>query len=370
MKNFLRALPVEAYVLLVPVCIFFLCITIFALTCHGGWGACGAEFLQGHFLATIFDGKTFTAIIVPLFAYTACTLFIMWLRKNKESTATVIVQNLRSFFFVFGIFYLATIATAFSVQLLFNGVDPIHAGVVSNKLMALDKIFFGVYPTFYLQTLITNDVLGFVIVKAYAYLIPVVLLLTVVLVFSKTLLFRKFILAYFIAGAIGIPFWILVPAVSPSSMYRLNELHMTPPVAVMQSLEETKFTPYMTSVFEKLDTYWRDPSGKSLNITAFPSMHAAWGIVVAVIAIELWAPLALLVIPWVLAELVGTVYTLQHYAIDTVFGILVGLGALYLSRKILGVEGRYFTDRYDLFASLREFQRQAKKLFCRKKKTG
>ncbi|WP_460994690.1 phosphatase PAP2 family protein, partial [Staphylococcus aureus] len=72
----------------------------------------------------------------------------------------------------------------------------------------------------------------------------------------------------------------------------------------------------MSNTFDRMEKYWVDTEGVSMAITTFPSMHAAWGVIVAVIAIELFPPLFLVVVPWFILELIGAVYTMQHYAVD------------------------------------------------------
>ncbi|MCX6757571.1 MAG: phosphatase PAP2 family protein [Candidatus Nomurabacteria bacterium] len=85
-------------------------------------------------------------------------------------------------------------------------------------------------------------------------------------------------------------------------------------------------------------------------MSTFPSMHAAWGIIACVALIEIWGPLAIIAIPWIIAELIGTMYTLEHYAVDVILGIIIGFFALWITKRLLKFEKQYFVDHYNLFS--------------------
>jgi membrane-associated phospholipid phosphatase len=353
MKKILRALPIEVFVVFLPIALFFLSTFIFYVRCTYLFisSVCGTRFLSGKLLTAIFSNSVLPYVITTVLFWLIIFLVLyFFLYKTDSILFKKITTRFRSMAVVSVAVFIFIVAMSCAVQVMFNTADKVQTVTVSNLLMNADKIVFSVYPSIWLNEVIHSNLLSVFIVRSYLSLIPLVFIVFVLVAFRNKYLFRKFVLAYFFAFVISVPFWLKFPAIAPDSMYRANIFHAEIQPEIQQAVSGTQFSPFMRSVFDRMEKYWVDREGDSTAITTFPSMHAAWGVVVTVIAIDLYSPLLLLFVPWLILELIGTVYTMQHYAVDVLFGVVVGFFALWFAKKILALEKKYFTDRYSLFA--------------------
>ncbi len=358
MKRLLRRLPIEVYVLFLPTIIFLISIFVFVFAfAHGN----SASLFHGSFVTLFLQSTLRSPVIVPILLYILICMTVIYF--NKRSDRSGLIRSYSSFVFVMGIFVCFSVTMSLATQLMFNTADHSRVIAASAGLAFVDKAIFHSYPWLYLNQHITSNFLEAVIVQSYLILDLIGCILVFITACYKTHLFRKLILSLFIAFIIGIPFWVTIPALSPDDAFRSNILGAKIPDDIKTQMVATHFSAPTLDSLIKTEAYWVDKTGKSLGITSFPSMHAAWGIIITVIGIEVWAPFAIVLIPWLLLELVGTVFTLQHYAVDTIFGILVGFLALFIVKKLFELEERYFKDEYDIFFALKYIQGQVKYIF-------
>lgn len=341
MKISPRNFPIETYVFLLPSIISIILSVVFYL-----------NYLSGHIFAIILTYKILIVLLLIIFTIILSYILFILIRKRRDSVGIQIVR-LRSFIFIILIQYFFLLASAFVIQILFVKSDPQHVYNVSSMLMDFDMRIFGSYLPFTLNQIITSVALSNAIIWSYFSINTIALSLMMILFFKSMHLFRKYFIAYFIALMIGIPFWIFMPAVAPDFMYRVNIFHKEIPTVISNTVESTTFLPNTKNVLVALEDFWIDEKGESLGITTFPSMHSAWGVIIAYIAIELWAPLAIFVLPWLILELIGTMYVLEHYAVDTLLGIAIGLISVFIAKRLLKFEKKYFIDKYDIFSSLK-----------------
>lgn len=239
-----------------------------------------------------------------------------------------------------------------SIRLLFNSADIIKTGVISIFLMRLDHFIFGVYPPFFLNDLINSNFISYIVLKSYLLLIPGFMTTFAFLFFYSKQTLRKLVLGFFISINIGFLFWIILPSIAPSSMFLDNILKADIPLDIQSKVLETNFTSYEKENLKKLHTYWVGDTGSSIAVSTFPSMHAAWGVILVLVLVELFPVTGFVLFPWLILELVGTVYSFQHYAVDVIFGIFIALVTLRIINWLLKNEERYFIDKYKWFLSL------------------
>ena len=96
-----------------------------------------------------------------------------------------------------------------------------------------------------------------------------------------------------------------------------------------------------------------NPNNNILPISTFPSMHAAWGIVIAYAGVILWPPLGIILIPWAIINGIGAVYILEHYSVDIFLGVFIALISIIITELLFNLENKYFEDKFDLLAEFR-----------------
>ena len=119
----------------------------------------------------------------------------------------------------------------------------------------------------------------------------------------------------------------------------------------------------LTTFLSALQGNWSDPKNASFAVTSFPSMHAAWGIILAYFGAALWWPFGIFLIPWAFLNFVSTVYTLQHFAVDAFSGAAAAMIAIALVYILLKFERRYYTGRYRPFLIIDMIQADVRSLF-------
>lgn len=92
------------------------------------------------------------------------------------------------------------------------------------------------------------------------------------------------------------------------------------------------------------------PNNRILPISTFPSMHAAWGIIIAYAGMILWPPLGIILIPLALVNGVASVYILEHYAVDIFLGYAVALISIIITEVLFRFEKTYFEDKFGLLS--------------------
>ncbi len=180
-------------------------------------------------------------------------------------------------------------------------------------------------------------------------MLTIVPIFAIIAIFKKDI-FRKFVLSFFVAVAISWPIWYLMPALQPGLMFKTNLLKISVPTYIQSSIDKHPSTEYNNSYIEKFNKFWTDPTVKGFSTSNNPSMHAAWGVFLVYYSIQFFPYLAIATIPWFILNVFGTMYTLQHYAIDVIGGLLIAIITIYIVEKLIAFEKRYYVDDYKLLS--------------------
>ncbi len=229
--------------------------------------------------------------------------------------------------------------------------SPARILAANATLERWDAAFFDAQPLVTLQAFSLFPAIDVALVVVYKNLALVLSLLALILLFYKSL-FRKFILSFALASFFSIPLWYAFPAISPDEMYRKNIFDVKSELPVQNQLARTELSAPLLGFLQSIDGYWSSPATHRFAITSFPSMHVAWGVLIAYFATVLWWPLGAIAIPYALVNAASTVYTLQHYAVDGIAGVFVALLAIILAHYCLALERRYYVDTGWQFAAL------------------
>lgn len=244
---------------------------------------------------------------------------------------------------------------------LFTSSSPGDIASASNSLMNWDYKIFGFYPPLWLQNFARYSWLDTTLILAYGSLALALTSTMFFLAIGSTALFRRFVIALFFALFLSLPFWYALPALTPDEMYRQNILRSTAPADIQTHLYQ--FSLSSTNLIQHLTTRsLSQPAYHAYAVSSFPSLHASWGIIIAYFCLRLWYPLGLFLVPWSILNLLGTVYTTQHYAVDTLFGVVIAIVAIIFANHVFSQRGQPAPAAAKYFAILSSVQQDVKKL--------
>ena len=215
----------------------------------------------------------------------------------------------------------------------------------SQLYMSMDNHIFGVYPHLWIQSSLFNS-MDFLLVQTYCKL-P--LFFTVVLIglllFNKKN-FREFLIAIFFVPFIAMPFWYILPAVTPDEMYRQNIFSLQSNIPTQHEYEAAITSENLKSFLKRLEIDIEKPSQNHPLVSTNPSMHVAWGAIITYFSMILWWPLGFVFIPWLLLNMLSTLYTMQHYAVDLPGGLVCAAMAIIITNRLFKFEKKYYTGKY------------------------
>jgi membrane-associated phospholipid phosphatase len=258
--------------------------------------------------------------------------FVMWhfvlllfrLRGGKANIKTV-TWSFSSLFFLMALLALPALALTIATELLYLNISPAATLKASALLMDMDKQIFGTYPIFSIQEIFSGTSWELLIIHAYLNLNVVMSAVLVALFLMNLRLFRVFLVFFSLTFAAGLAVSWLLPALGPDTVYYEPVLDVVVPADVAGTRASFAPSPLLREALSALQAMWVDPAGDRLVVTNFPSLHVAWALGAAYAAVRLARPLVLVMGPWLIFNVIGTVYTLQHYAVDILGGFLLGI---------------------------------------------
>ncbi len=217
-------------------------------------------------------------------------------------------------------------------------VTPVLDNIVkwSDIFMNLDKQIFGVYPAFFLYKH-HNVVFEYIVVESYNYLTVLIALWTLFLIVTQRIdefmLWSKRIL---LSLAICIPLWFVFPATQPSIMYITNIFSKPVPSDLAEVIQVGPPSLYINKAVNEYTTMWLDPFGKRFSTSNFPSMHVIWGFLLFLSIARVFKSRIINTLFFIFAvtNTIGTVYVLQHYAVDAFAGIAVVVLVWVMMREV------------------------------------
>ncbi len=277
---------------------------------------------------------------------------IRWLltppdKRPHYSSLTSFIKNI----LLWGLILAAlSIMMQLVLTFIFTTVPENHVADTSVWLMHADVKIFDTFPALKLYAYLSGTFIERLIVYSYNYLAVIIALLFFIAFIQNRKLFITFFTAFIFAFLISAPMWYFVPAVSPEEAYRRDTVSISNSShysegdkAIQEHLQNQQQSAFLAKYINSLDKRWISPDKSYYAVSSFPSLHAAWGVIGMVLAFYLWPPLLIVALPWCILNFVGTFYTLQHYAIDSMVGICVGvlciLLSLFLSKKLSAQQG-------------------------------
>ncbi len=367
---FLRNLPVEFYVFLFPSILAIL----FFFTIHQRLFDF-IQFVSGSSLMAVLMGEFILLLVfIVIIIYVIIKSIYIYLRiityKNSEHvsiqyTKPQLIDFLRSSIFILLVYSMISIVLNTLLFLVFTSVDLLTVVKSTFDLMSYDHRLFGSFVPFTIHILGRIpyfDQLAIFFYSSLVYVMPVVLL--VFFLFNKKL-FRVYIMSFFLVFMIALPFWKIVPAISPIAMYRFNLFDLPIPTYIVSEMDRYPVSPYLVKHSADIERSFIDSSNNMIAVSTFPSMHAAWATITVFFAIELFWPLGLVLIPWCIMNIIGAVYSEQHFGVDVIFGIILAFIVIFIVKSLLSIEKKYFIDKFSLFMIVDEANHDMRKLISR-----
>jgi hypothetical protein len=210
-------------------------------------------------------------------------------------------------------------------------------------LMRADHWIFGTYVPFAMHDGTLWNSLATPMLACYLRLTLVLSLVLVGLFILRAERFRQFLLAFVAIVFLAMPGWAALPATTPSEAYRTVRLRKDIPDDIAKEVAGPlnhlgDATVVFLDIIERMQS---DPWVGRYLITSFPSPHVAWGIIIVWFGIELYRKSIVLLLPWGLLNCIGAVYSLQHYAVDAIAGIVVAIAAVGLVRGLIALEAKH-----------------------------
>jgi hypothetical protein len=209
-------------------------------------------------------------------------------------------------------------------------------------LMRADYALFGSYVPFELHNQAAFNAMIVPIINSYLHLSSVLSLVVVGLFLFRAGDFRQFVLGFVVITSLGLPSWYAIPAITPSEAYRTIKLRRDIPYQVAYEIGGPiiHLDSRLVGILNELELNQSNPEHGRYFITSFPSPHVAWGLLVVWFGVALHRRLALLLVPWGTLNAIGAIYSLEHYAVDALAGIVVVVVAVLLVRGLVGLERR------------------------------
>ena len=353
----LRSFPIETYVVFMVGVIVFVTIHIIDFLTHR-WNISIDP--RSVLMGPIAGGSIFRYGIFSILIYTEYLLVRFVLRHARKPDGSIeIIQALRSpqlsIFLRSALFWLCIMVGfaggyAAALSALFRNFSKEAMISASDLLLGFDKAIFGVHPPFFLHTLGIPSMMQTVIADSYVYLAHVLGLCFAYSFFTRRQLLREFFLALVISTYIAFPFWILFPAIAPLEMYRGNIFSRTLSPEIIEENARLAFSPFALHRIDQVDHMWLDIKQQSFSVSSFPSMHVTWATIILYVAYAIRRWLGAILSIFYLTNFVATLFLLEHYAVDSLLGIIVGTLAIVLAKYVLRLETHYFRDRYELLS--------------------
>ena len=211
-----------------------------------------------------------------------------------------------------------------SYHLRFSALDPMFFG--------WDEKIFGGQAFIFLPSVFKNQTMTLLFSNAYSIL-PIMISLTMIVLYLKSPdnMFRKMLAAYVISIFIAMPFFYSFPCQDPNNYFLKNIRGRSFPTKVYAQLNQYSPNQLTKEVTQKIsDSETHNEAVNAVPVSCFPSMHAAWSLLVIFFLASVWRPSLFLTVPWTLLLLTGGLYFAQHYAVDYLMAVPVVLASILL----------------------------------------
>lgn len=285
-------------------------------------------------------GGFFIGLIFLLFVYVTVRYLVIKIKRSPHvhEIGSEYEKIFRSSLILLVIFIVAFIPIGAILDLINHASAPIDVTKASLDLMQVDHDMFGVYPNIWLHQSTTPqkhflDMLYPTMKNAYNTL---GLMISLLIIFSLALnpkILCQALVAFLLSFFASIPFWIASPAVTPNETFYSNKINAELPAPIIHDMETFSPTTQMVWGFQYLAEHRKTGEDGYYGITTNPSMHITWSVFVLYYGILLYRKFAIYLVPYFIVNAFSTVYLLQHFVIDVITGIAMGIFLILLIER-------------------------------------
>lgn len=278
-------------------------------------------------------------ILVIIYALWRISLNLLfnYFFKKEIYRAEVKIITLSAIFFLI-IFTISFFIPTLGITWVNKNVDRSTTFINSQLLMDWDKKVFSVYMPLWMQD--RGNSWRFIFDALTPILIYTYRLLTVVLSFVFLWLlathhrqFYQMFWAVILCIILSLPFWYLFPALTPREAFWVNRQNQELPLATKTALNNYQPNDNLTDFLNRKKLAANSPNDV-IPITTIPSMHIAWSMVILYFGAFLGWPALVILIPYFILNFTATMFTLQHYALDTIAGLIIAILAILMVKII------------------------------------
>lgn len=346
-RDIFKKIPIEAYVFIVFPLPLLAIILIFYPNLFSLDTLLFYAFYSNSYYAVIF-----LLLYVYFFMKLAFPIVKFLLLKDKDSkNALVELKKVFKEQLYFNLLLLSgNLFLAALLTMLPQVVNPQKIVWTSIKLINSDYAIFGRDLLFAMADIVNaigSTAISHIVLISYTSLsLAITVFLMILFIFSKKLA-KKFIMFFFLVNFIGLFCWYLMPVLNPMGMYVANNLKINPPDRISAELRNYKPDPVLSDYQKDLSSYYK--KSDYLDVTAFPSMHAAYSVGIILYAFLLLRKSIFITLPWFILEMAGALYFGQHYAVDLFLGGAVAIIAYWLVDWLFILEKKYYIGSGSLF---------------------
>lgn len=373
MKKIKNFLPVEFYFILVPaIVIFFFSFFYFKTLSINGFKLDkilgGLLNVGSTFIIPILIIASLLSIYVIselIFSFAVILENILKIPlENKKQQKAIKWKGILSAFLIISLIPFIAYSLSLFTGLIFKISSPEKTEKFSRLFSSWDNAIFKTNPGVWLINNFTATPLEGLFLWVYNNIFFVFSFIFLLSFLFKKDAFRRLVISFFISWIIAFPLWIFFPALSPDLMFRINSFNLSD---LKEAADFNGLTPSIQlednlKIQEEIYKVNLEPKEKSLPISTFPSMHAAWGTITAYGGVMISPWLGTILIPLAIINYIGAVYILQHFSVDILSGIAVALISIIITEMLLHFEKKYFEDRFGFLSGFDYIWSMSKKI--------
>ena len=358
MKNLLRKLPIEIYALVAPSILIFFGFLIWAIN-SVNQVTFVELFVKLNYMTAILANFELQTIFIFLWSLVGIYIIIYLIinLRNRVVKIPLAVSVIKSLMAVTIFSNVMSLTLGLSVTYLFYSVS---GGRVLEFTLLIDKLeraIWGGLPALSLINFFSGTMVESIILYTYANLLLVFCPLIVMLAFLNKNIFRQTFIAFFLSCLIALPLFTVLPVISPDALYiakvfKADNVYLPMPGDFKESKTFSSYKDFFHEI-------WISDDNSFYSVSSIPSLHAAWGLIILLGIFKIKKKILSAVFSiWFVFNTVGTFYSLQHYAIDTITGLVFGFAIFYLAGRLMDLETKYYKgeDWYCFFDFLGRFR--------------
>jgi hypothetical protein len=197
-------------------------------------------------------------------------------------------------------------------------------------LIGSEHAIFGNYVFAALAAISYPHWLAVFIIFSFKNMALILIIAGVILAYTARDRFHELLIAFCIGILAMVPFWLMVPALSPQDRYINNVYHLPMPAQITAVVARYHPQPEIEVFLQSVRTDKADLP--ALPTSTFPSAHVFWAAIAGYYLFRVRARRRLLgwiVLPFLAASTFGTVLLAQHYFVDIPAGLLIAAFAIF-----------------------------------------